>query len=159
MCHLHNTRGWCAPVELALCCWVPGLSLRHCFWNVSQMSSGKSKHYSCYSIPPESLWCRPLTLHVLVTVSTAVTDTMTKGTLERKGFVFSYNSQTTLHHWKKSGREPGGRTEAKATRNVCTNCRAHRGLLYLLPYYHPWPPGQVAPRHQRAASPHPLISH
>lgn len=99
MYYLHNLnsssypKGW---LWLSLLPWnyswylshyyVPGFSLHH-FGMSPRCLVEKVKAITVTVSDSESLWCLPLVLHVLVTVSTAVTNTMTKGILGREGFV------------------------------------------------------------------------
>lgn len=93
MYYLCNSGGW---LWLCLLLWnysschttcVPGFSLHHCFGKPPKCLVEKAKAIAVTLSHSESLWCLPLVLHVLVTVSTTVTNSMTKGTLGRKGFV------------------------------------------------------------------------
>lgn len=78
-----------AAVELfmvSVTCYVPGFSLHH-FGMSPRCLMEKVKATTVTVSGSKSLWRLPLVLHVLVTVSTAVTNTMTKGILGREGFV------------------------------------------------------------------------
>lgn len=83
---------------------------------------------------------------------TAVTNTMTKGPVGRKGFISSYNSHTPL--LEKLGREAGGRTEAKTMEErcllACCPLFAQAALFY--PQDHL--PGWCAPPTARYLRPH-----
>lgn len=67
--------------------YVPGFSLHHCFGMSPRCLVEKVKAIAVTASPSESLWGLPFVLHDLVTVSTAVTNTMAEGILGRKAFV------------------------------------------------------------------------
>ena len=58
---------------------------------------------------------------------------LTKVTLERKEVISSYNSQVTLHHRKKSGKNLVAKTDAEVMKECCLmDC--FQGLLNVLSY-------------------------
>lgn len=76
---------------------VPGFSLHHCFGTSSKCLVEKTKAIAVTLSYSESLMSSFGTACPSYSLTT-VTNTMTKGTVGRKGFISSYNSQVTLHY-------------------------------------------------------------
>lgn len=95
---------WAMLATVELLCYlshycVPGFSLHRCFGMSPRCLVEKVKAIAVTVSHSESLWCPPLVLHVLVTVSTAVTNTMTQGILGRKGGFVSLHCLPSLLYY------------------------------------------------------------